>query len=101
MKRSNAVLIITRRNSLYDALAQTLSLKEKLIAGSRALNMQYALREVDFDFVSEYLQCTRPVVEAIDLLQEEKTCHYGYLLPTLISTRRKLEAMTQSGILQH
>lgn len=41
-------------------------------------------------FMEEYIRCNKPIAEALDVLQGEKVCSYGYLLPTLISVRNKL-----------
>ena len=35
----------------------------------------------------------QPLAEAIDVLQGEKYCYYGYLLPTLVCLRKKIETL--------
>ena len=47
------------------------------------------LRDIDFKYIEECLQCVRPLAEAIDVLQGEKYCYYGYFLPTLVCLRKK------------
>ncbi|CAG5110758.1 Protein of unknown function, partial [Cotesia congregata] len=42
-------------------------------------------------FIEEYLHCCKPLANAIDRLQDEKSCFYGDLLPTLISIKNKLK----------
>lgn len=41
------------------------------------------LKLVDFDFLNEYLLVMKPLADALDLLQGEKQCFLGYVLPTL------------------
>ena len=80
---------------MYDALKKMLSLKDKLRAASDVLDIPELFRNNDFEYIQQYVKCMSPIAEAIDLLQGEKKCHYGYLLPTLKTTRRKIEAIRQ------
>ncbi|XP_071578926.1 uncharacterized protein [Temnothorax nylanderi] len=84
--------VITRWNSLYRALLQIFSLKEKILTNIDELGINKPLDEIGFRFMEEYLHCNRPLAEAIDILQGEKVASYGYLLPTLISVKNKLLA---------
>ncbi|CAD6220221.1 GSCOCG00011554001-RA-CDS, partial [Cotesia congregata] len=43
-------------------------------------------------FIEEYCRCHQSIAQAIDVLQGDQIASYGYLLPTLIMTRRKLVA---------
>ena len=88
----------TRWNSLYDALCQIVSLKDlintvgmKIIVGSSTY-----LETDDFSYIEEYLVINKPLARAIDELQAENNCHYGYLLPTLIAVRRKWLLLLES-----
>ena len=46
--------------------------------------------------MTEYLRCTQDLAKAIDLLQGESYCHYGYLLPTLVQLRRQMLILKDS-----
>ncbi|CAG5073436.1 Protein of unknown function, partial [Cotesia congregata] len=82
----------TRWNSLYDALIQIFGLKEKILSNVSTLGMNKPLEEADFRFIEEYCRCHQPIAQAIDVIQVDQTASYGYLLPTLIITRKKLLA---------
>ncbi|XP_024939543.1 uncharacterized protein LOC112494168 [Cephus cinctus] len=43
----------------------------------------------------------KPVAEAIDRLQGEIYCYYGYLLPTLVAARRKLTQLLTDERIQY
>ncbi|XP_077282244.1 uncharacterized protein LOC143908451 [Temnothorax americanus] len=49
----------------------------------------------EFDYIEEYLSCTKPIAEALDILQGENDTYYGILLPTLLVVRRKLQKLTK------
>ncbi|XP_043279561.1 uncharacterized protein [Venturia canescens] len=83
--------IVTRWNSLYDAVQQILNLKEKLIQIPNESGIRNLFRPTDFRFMEEYIRCNQPIASAFDVLQGENICSYGYLLPTLISVRNKLK----------
>ncbi|XP_043269904.1 uncharacterized protein [Venturia canescens] len=83
--------VVTRWNSLYDALKQIQSLKEAILQHSNELDITNPLRDTDFRFMEEYISCNKPVAEGLDILQGETKCYYGYLLPTLITIRNKLQ----------
>lgn len=87
----------TRWNSLYDALKQILMTKEKTTALHRSLNIKNPLREAEFDYIQEYLTCTKPIAEALDILQGENATYYGILLPTLLALRRKLRNLANEN----
>ncbi|CAD6216270.1 GSCOCG00011329001-RA-CDS, partial [Cotesia congregata] len=84
--------VATRWNSLYDSLIQIFSLKEKILNNVQALEMTKPLKETDFRFIEEYCRCHQPIAQAIDVLQGDQIASYGYLLPTLIMTRKRLLA---------
>lgn len=88
LKRS----VITRWNSFFDSLYQIYSLQDKIMQVDmlqKILDSRITPRLEDFRFIKEYLACVEPLAKAIDILQSENNCYYGYLLPTLISLRRK------------
>lgn len=84
--------VITRWNSYYDALRQIASLQDKLMhhhALQGIIDTKCLPRSEDYRYINEYLLCLQPLATAIDILQGDKECHYGFLLPTLISLTRK------------
>lgn len=89
--------IPVRWNSLFYSLEQIFSLSEKISEVNRHLEILNPLRDIDFQYIGEYLSCLRPVAETIDKLQGEINCSYGYLLPCLVSLRRKLMRISDSG----
>lgn len=52
----------------------------------------------ELDFFSEYIQILEPIATAIDVLQGEKNCYLGYVLPTLYVIKTKL---TEISHLKH
>lgn len=84
----------TRWNSLYDALKKIATIKDKSVALHKALNIKNPLRESEFKYINEYLSCTKPVADALDILQGENSTYYGILLPTVLSLKKKLTNMT-------
>ncbi|TGZ34751.1 Uncharacterized protein DBV15_12852, partial [Temnothorax longispinosus] len=47
----------------------------------------------------EYVKCTEPIAEALDTLQGEVNVSYGYLLPTIISTKNKLQKVINANLI--
>lgn len=41
-------------------------------------------------FLREYVAVLQPLAQSIDLLQGEKKCHLGFLIPTILSIKSKL-----------
>lgn len=85
--------VITRWNSLFDAIRRLIQLKEKILHRdmNQIVQLRNPLRYADFEYLEEYIECTKPLAEAIDILQGET--YYGYLLPTLVSLRRKIDVL--------
>ncbi|XP_077270691.1 uncharacterized protein LOC143901934 [Temnothorax americanus] len=92
----------TRWNYLYDALKQIHSLRGKIMSFEVRSIIQTTkpLRDQDFEYITEYLQWCKPLATAIDVLQGEQYCHYGYLLPSLLSIRKKWELLVQGSNLE-
>lgn len=88
--------VITRWNSLYDALERIVAFKQQIIQVSPLIGITNTLTENDFRYIQEYLKILKPLAETIDLLQGENFCYYGYLLPSLVSLKRKMTALHQS-----
>uniref|UniRef100_A0A2A4JC28 HAT C-terminal dimerisation domain-containing protein n=1 Tax=Heliothis virescens TaxID=7102 RepID=A0A2A4JC28_HELVI len=85
----------TRWNSTYDALGQIYAIKDKSISLYEVLKISGSgqLWQNEFNYIDEYLKCSKPIAEALDILQGEKDMFYGLLLPCLLSLRRKLKKL--------
>ncbi|UYV77348.1 hypothetical protein LAZ67_15000596 [Cordylochernes scorpioides] len=79
----------TRWNSLFDALQQIFDIKEKSLLLHRLLNIKNAIKDNEFECIQEYLTCTSPVAEALDIMQSETNAYYGIVLPCLLALRKK------------
>ena len=84
----------TRWNSLYDSLKQILKIKNKMTDLTKLLGIKIVLRENDFTYLEEHIECTAPIAEAIDILQGDNI-FYGTLLPCLLSLRLKLQILEE------
>lgn len=80
----------TRWNALYDSFRQIHSIKAKCSELSKALGVLNYLKDNDFLYIEEYITCTKPIAQTLDVLQGENDVYYGQLLPALISMQRKL-----------
>ena len=49
------------------------------------------LTVVEIEFLQEYCKTMKPLSRALDILQSEKSCFMGFLLPTLYELCNKLE----------
>ena len=83
----------TRWNSQYDAvdkirhLATTAETKFRTVCEKLDLP---AFRMNEASFLTEFCSVMKPVANALGILQTEKNCYLGILLPTLISLRNKV-----------
>ncbi|KYN00540.1 hypothetical protein ALC62_08684 [Cyphomyrmex costatus] len=87
----------TRWNSLYDSMKQICQYKEKMIPLCRSLGIRNIFLPSDFAYLEEHIMCTRPLAEALDILQAkgDKNTFYGILLPCLVTARKKLKNLTE------
>lgn len=85
--------VCVRWNSLFDSLELIISLREDILKSSGILGITNPMQDTDFKYLGEYLNCSRPLIDAINKLQGEKYCSYGYLLPCLVTLRRRLLAV--------
>ncbi|KYM94126.1 hypothetical protein ALC62_15257 [Cyphomyrmex costatus] len=90
--------VVTRWNSLFDCFKQLITLKKELLILFGKLDVSN-LTTNDFMFIEEYVKCTEPIAEALDILQGEADISYGYLLPTIISAKNKLKKITNDELL--
>ncbi|XP_043286912.1 uncharacterized protein [Venturia canescens] len=90
--------VVTRWNSLYDFFKQLISIQTKLI-DKDIVDLPKSFTISDFNYLVEYVRCSAPIANAIDLLQGD-SCFYGILLPTLMSVQYKLkELLTNDDII--
>jgi len=83
------VPIITRWNSMFDAIKKILAFKEKLIVIFEELKL-IKLKIAEWTFLEEYSKIMQPLAVALDKLQGEKRSFLGYVAPTIIVLRRFL-----------
>lgn len=89
---------VTRWNSLYDAMKQIYSIKDKNIQLHRALDLRNYISDREYDYIKEYITCSRPIAEALDILQGETTMYYGLLIPCLMALRKKLQKLEDTPL---
>ncbi|XP_060882941.1 uncharacterized protein LOC132954402 [Labrus mixtus] len=87
---------VTRCSSEYQAIEKVMSLTEaQLIEVCDRLNVA-KLHPQEVVFLKEYTAVLKPLTQSIDLLQGEKNCFLGFLIPTILSLKGKLmEKVTQ------
>jgi len=110
---------ITRWNSLYDAIKQIISIEDKNAILFQELGKHYprlsykfilfiiiflssglpdCISDVDFTYLKEFIKCSSPIAEALDILQGESFMYFGILMPCLMSLRKKLRRIEQSEL---
>lgn len=83
----------TRWNSLFDFLNHLITLRCKLNNVIKCLNLNFVLKESDYEYIEELVKVLKPIAQALDYLQAEKNCFYGQLIPTLISLKLRLDEL--------
>ncbi|XP_055902893.1 uncharacterized protein LOC129939052 [Eupeodes corollae] len=76
--------------SLYTALGEVLTIQDKSVEIFQAFETKDYLSVVDFVYIEEHLACTKPLADALAILEDPKHSLYGSLLPTLLALRRHL-----------
>lgn len=89
---------ITRWNSIYDAIKQINSIKEKNIQLHRALSLRNYISDREYEYINEYVTCSCPIAEALDILQGETKMYYGLLMPCLLALRKKLQKIEDTPL---
>lgn len=89
---------VTRWNSLYDAVNHLIMNKENLGELCYRLGVSNFLAS-EIQYLEEYLQLLKPIAEAIDFLQSEKSMFFGYFIPTLVSIRVKMRRLESEQFL--
>ena len=93
----------TRWNSLYDSLRVLKSLRADMKAVCEAVGIP-VFRDVELDFIDEYVDVLYPVAVALDRLQGQKSesmSFMGALIPTLLTVKQKLTDLTVSPSIRH
>jgi len=94
-----ALFIVSNGNGLnshYDALVKV---KHFLCTKRSELKLIFEkfkityFRPVEEEFIKEYVKVTRPLADAIDVLQGDLDISIGFLLPTLTILLRKMEVL--------
>jgi len=82
----------TRWNSLYDSLSLLVRHKDQLNLTMTQLGLPN-FRDVEFEFLEEYVLVMQPLSAALDRLQSDKECYYGCMIPTLLAVEKKLHRL--------
>ena len=94
------VPVVTRWNSMYDAMERFLRILETSNDNLRALfdraGFTKYLSAAEIKFIKEYCLVMRPVAQALDYLQGEYNMYLGHLLPTIVSLKQMLRDVNQS-----
>lgn len=83
---------VTRWNSIFDCLNDLITVKQFLGSVCDALELP-KFKDTDLEFLAEYIECVKPIAEALNRLQGEKNCFYGELLSVLLQTQKKLQKL--------
>lgn len=87
---------VTRWSSEYRAIAKLVGLTDD------QLGEEYRVHPQELAFLKEYAAVLQPLTFSIDLLQGEKKCHLGFLIPTILSLKSKLsEKLSQVKYTTH
>jgi len=89
----------TRWNTLYLAISCVLRLIKKKRREFTKMMDELKLPQFDNEdesYMEQYVAITRPVAEALDILQGEKNIGLGFLLPTISILKSKLEKLKDS-----
>ncbi|KAG8180984.1 hypothetical protein JTE90_024732 [Oedothorax gibbosus] len=88
----------TRWNSLYDSLKVIVAVKCHIEEINQKLHMTCSFSDEELTYLEEFVKCSKPVAEAIDILQGDKEAYYGSLLPTILAVRLKLQKLATSNL---
>ncbi|EFN60702.1 hypothetical protein EAG_05517, partial [Camponotus floridanus] len=82
----------TRWNSSYDAVCKLLSIKNHLNEICDRLEKP-KFKMIEIEFFEEYIAVMKTLACTIDLLQGEKYCYLGYVLPALLQLKIDLQSL--------
>ena len=89
----------TRWNSEFDGVARVHRMIQDKPEGFNPLLAKVHTLPFSTDeklFIQEFAQLMKPVAKALDIIQNEKSACLGYLLPTILLLRKKLQAKRDS-----
>lgn len=89
-----SVPVVTRWNSLYDAIHKLLLFKEKLNELSDELGLT-SFSAGDFQYLESYKLLMEPIAQTLDFLQGEDNVKYGCMIPSLLSLGTKLRKLSK------
>uniref|UniRef100_A0A9J8CTB9 Transposase n=1 Tax=Cyprinus carpio carpio TaxID=630221 RepID=A0A9J8CTB9_CYPCA len=93
---------VTRWSSEYHAIEKLMSLTESQLNGTCDQLKLAKLHPQETMFLKEYTAILKPLAYSINLLQGEKNCYFGYIVPTILSLKAKLaEKLTQVQFSAH
>ncbi|XP_067248588.1 zinc finger BED domain-containing protein 4-like isoform X1 [Chanodichthys erythropterus] len=93
---------VTRWSSEYHAIEKLMSLTESQLNGICDQLKLAKLHPQETMFLIEYTAILKPLAYSINLLQGEKNCYFGYIVPTILSLKAKLaEKLTQVQFSAH
>lgn len=93
---------VTRWSSEYHAIEKLMSLTESQLNGICDQLKLAKLHPQETMFLKEYTAILKPLAYSINLLQGEKNCYFGYIVPTILSLKAKLaEKLTQVQFSAH
>lgn len=81
---------VTRWSSEYNAIEKLMSLPENQLNEICDQLKVAKLHPQETLFLKEYTKILKPLAHSINLLQGEKNCYFGYVIPTLLSLKAKL-----------
>ena len=86
---------VTRWNALYDAVQDIIQNTEKINEVLIAVEKP-TLKDGEILFLKEYGQYMKPIASALDLLQGDKECRMGELIPSIRSVEKKLDEVASN-----
>lgn len=85
--------VATRWNSLFDAIYKIYQKRKQISTLFNKLQLQ-KLKVSEWTFVEKYVKIMKPLVEALNTLQGEEHVSLGYVLPTIIVLKNKVENLS-------
>lgn len=79
----------TRWNSYYNCITDILQVQETINEALRKLGLS-VLKEIEIQFLVEYVRTSKPIAEAIRSLEGDKEIYYGCLQPELIRMQKNI-----------
>lgn len=80
------VPVITRWNSMYNAVQKVVSHKDSLVLVFEDLKLS-KIKKNEWIFLDEYSKVMGPLATSLDKLQGEKSCFLGYVAPSILALR--------------